>query len=208
MAFKEFLHDVACLSTTPTTGHNAMASNAVIIVGSTHCPQQLVPSIIQNFLFRLELPSVINSITETDATLKWFMEKVGINLEDGTNLETWAKENCEGMKRSFGDLKALMSGIVRHAFGRITTTDSASSVNKLTINANDLDYGLTIIDEILKKAASAVEIPKVRWEDIGGMEEIKLELINSVRLPLEYPHLFAAGIRRSGNCIFRSSSYF
>lgn len=73
-----------------------------------------------------------------------------------------------------------------------------SSTNKLCIKKTDLDHAVKIIDSILKKAASTVEVPKVSWEDIGGLEEVKKELINSVRLPLEYPQLFAAGIRRSG----------
>jgi transitional endoplasmic reticulum ATPase len=35
-----------------------------------------------------------------------------------------------------------------------------------------------------------VEIPNVKWEDVGGLEEIKQKLVEAVGWPLKYPHLF------------------
>ncbi|MFX1392394.1 MAG: CDC48 family AAA ATPase [Promethearchaeota archaeon] len=41
-----------------------------------------------------------------------------------------------------------------------------------------------------------VEIPNIPWEDIGGLEDIKEELVEAVEWPLKYPKLFKkAGIR-------------
>jgi transitional endoplasmic reticulum ATPase len=41
-----------------------------------------------------------------------------------------------------------------------------------------------------------VEVPNVRWQDVGGLEEIKAHLIEAVQWPLKYPHLFEeAGIK-------------
>jgi len=41
-----------------------------------------------------------------------------------------------------------------------------------------------------------VEVPDVRWQDVGGLEEIKAHLIEAVQWPLKYPHLFEeAGIK-------------
>jgi len=56
------------------------------------------------------------------------------------------------------------------------------------------------VDKILmKKDVDCVQIPSVKWEDIGGLESVKSELINSIQLPLKFPHLFSAGIKRSGS---------
>lgn len=68
----------------------------------------------------------------------------------------------------------------------------------MTISVDDLRVGLRDVDVVLRKAASTIEVPKVYWEDIGGLEDVKRELINSVRLPLEFPHLFGEGNKRSG----------
>ena len=42
-----------------------------------------------------------------------------------------------------------------------------------------------------------VEVPDVRWEDVGGLGEVKQRLVEAVEWPLQYPDLFTkAGIRR------------
>ncbi len=48
---------------------------------------------------------------------------------------------------------------------------------------------------------SSSSIPNVRWEDIGGLESIRKEIMDAVELPLKYPHYFE-GSRRSGILLF------
>lgn len=35
-----------------------------------------------------------------------------------------------------------------------------------------------------------------RWEDIGGLEDVKRSILDTVELPLKHRHLFAGGLRR------------
>jgi transitional endoplasmic reticulum ATPase len=43
-----------------------------------------------------------------------------------------------------------------------------------------------------------VEVPDIRWEDVGGLEPIKSRLVEAVEWPLKFPHLFdRAGIKPS-----------
>eukprot|EP00985_Skeletonema_marinoi_P010325 scaffold4854_cov114-Skeletonema_marinoi.AAC.5 len=44
-------------------------------------------------------------------------------------------------------------------------------------------------------------LPNVRWEDVGGMENIRKEIMDAVELPLKYPHFFQ-GSQRSGILLF------
>lgn len=50
------------------------------------------------------------------------------------------------------------------------------------------------------------QIPKVSWEDVGGLQDAKNEILDTVQLPLERPQLFAKGLRaRSGILLLRFS---
>ena len=51
-------------------------------------------------------------------------------------------------------------------------------------------------------AIDAPKIPKVSWDDIGGLLDLKKEIIRTVMLPLQRPELLAAGLRRSGYIIY------
>ena len=41
-----------------------------------------------------------------------------------------------------------------------------------------------------------MQVPSVRWEDVGGLEGVKAAILDTIELPLRHPHLFAAGLRR------------
>jgi peroxin-6 len=52
--------------------------------------------------------------------------------------------------------------------------------------------------EAYSEAIDAPKIPKVSWEDVGGLSDLKEEIIRTVTLPLQHPEVLAAGLRRSG----------
>ncbi len=44
---------------------------------------------------------------------------------------------------------------------------------------------------------------QVKWEDIGGLEDVKRGVLDTIELPLRHPTLFAAGLkRRSGVLLY------
>ena len=43
----------------------------------------------------------------------------------------------------------------------------------------------------------------MRWDDVGGLENVKRAILDTVELPLKHPSLFAAGLRqRSGVLLY------
>ena len=36
----------------------------------------------------------------------------------------------------------------------------------------------------------------MRWDDVGGLENVKRAILETIELPLKHPKLFASGLRR------------
>jgi len=62
-------------------------------------------------------------------------------------------------------------------------------LGQLTVTQEDFQAARQVVEPSALREV-AVEVPKVRWEDIGGMEEAKQALREAVELPLTRPELF------------------
>lgn len=48
----------------------------------------------------------------------------------------------------------------------------------------------------------APKIPNVKWEDIGGMDMVKGEILDTIDLPLKHPELFNNGLKKRSGILF------
>ncbi|XP_059161618.1 ATPase family gene 2 protein homolog B-like [Physella acuta] len=77
------------------------------------------------------------------------------------------------------DLKALCEEAASHA----ATTSVDASVGK-----SDFMYALhKVVPSLRKTSSCSVDLQPVKWDDIGGLKEVKEEIIQSVEWPLLYP---------------------
>ncbi|XP_058410330.1 peroxisome biogenesis factor 6 isoform X2 [Diceros bicornis minor] len=62
------------------------------------------------------------------------------------------------------------------------------------------DFGLALeqLQTAHSQAIGAPKIPSVSWHDVGGLQEVKKEILETIQLPLEHPELLSLGLRRSG----------
>lgn len=86
----------------------------------------------------------------------------------------------------FEDLKAL----VHFANGRQVVT------------ANDFESALDIMQNSYTESLGAPKVPKVQWSDVGGLEDVKQEIIKTINLPLKHPELLKTGLKRSGILLY------
>ncbi|MDD2439179.1 MAG: CDC48 family AAA ATPase [Methanosarcinaceae archaeon] len=96
------------------------------------------------------------------------------------------------------DLSSLCKEAAMHALRRLTPEIEieeeeipAEILDKLGVKKNDFKEALKNIEPSAMREVF-VEVPHVKWEEVGGLEEAKQELIEAVEWPLRYPGLFAA----------------
>jgi len=72
----------------------------------------------------------------------------------------------------------------------------------LEVTNDHFNYALSVCDPSTLRD-NKVEVPNVKWEDIGGLEETKRELQEMVRYPIEHRHLFERfGMQASRGVLF------
>lgn len=108
-----------------------------------------------------------------------------------------------------GDLASL---VIRTSYAAITRVMQAVGGG---FNSNDIfsaGVSLTNADfEIAMDEArssysqniGAPKIPNVSWDDVGGLADVKADILDTVQLPLEHPELFASNLKkRSGILLY------
>jgi len=122
-------------------------------------------------------------------------------LEKGVGLEKLAQI-------TYGYVGADIAGLAKeagmHALRRIVPAISAlkenepipkSILEKLKVTNDDFDYALRMVQPSAMREV-LVDIPRIKWEDVGGLEDVKQSLKEAVEWPLKHPESFKrVGIR-------------
>jgi transitional endoplasmic reticulum ATPase len=118
----------------------------------------------------------------------------GMPLEKTVNLEVLA-----GTTHGFvgADLEALCKEAAMRALRRIlpdidleAESIPAKVLGKLVVGMKDFEDALKEIQPSALREV-LVEVPNIRWSDIGGLKDVKRQLIQAVEWPLKYSDLFA-----------------
>ncbi|OGI12585.1 hypothetical protein A3K64_01625 [Candidatus Micrarchaeota archaeon RBG_16_36_9] len=96
------------------------------------------------------------------------------------------------------DISGLAKEAAMHALRRVIPEVSALKedeqipkeiLEKLKVTKEDFDYALRMVQPSGMREV-LIEIPKTKWEDVGGLEEVKLALKEAVEMPLKNPDCF------------------
>jgi transitional endoplasmic reticulum ATPase len=164
----------------------------VVVIGATNRPNALDPALRRPGRFDREIEI---GVPNKDGRLQVLqIHTRGMPLAKDVDLKQLAS-----VTHGFvgADLEALTKEAALHALRRIlpdidfsAESIPAEILNKIIVDMNDFQESLKEIEPSAMREV-LVEIPNVKWNDIGGLKEVKEELQEAIEWPLKYPEIFA-----------------
>ena len=163
----------------------------VVVIGATNRPNALDPALRRPGRFDREIEI---GVPNKKGRLEIFqIHTRGMPLSEDVDLKKLAS-----ITHGFvgADIEALCKEAAMRALRRILPeidfekeSIPAEILNKITVTMNDFMEALKDVEPSAMREV-LVEVPTVKWEDIGGLKDVKLELQEVVEWPLKYPELF------------------
>ncbi|KAJ5648097.1 hypothetical protein N7490_004469 [Penicillium lividum] len=177
----------------------------VVVMAATNRPNSIDPALRRFGRFDREVDIGIPDPTGRLEILQ--IHTKNMKLGDDVDLESLAAET-HGYVGS--DLASLCSEAamqqIREKMDLIDLdedTIDAEVLDSLGVTMENFRYSLGVSNPSALREVAVVEVPNVRWDDIGGLEEVKRELIESVQYPVDHPEMFTKfGLSPSRGVLF------
>lgn len=164
----------------------------VVVIGATNRPNALDPALRRGGRFDREIEIGIPDRNGRKEILQIHVR--GMPLDENVNLDLIA-DKTHGFVGA--DLEALTKEAGMIALRKILPELDLSKeeipsdvLDKIKVSARDFEEALTSAEPSALREVF-VEVPNVKWEDIGGIEDVKDQLRQTIEWPLKYPKLFS-----------------
>ena len=163
----------------------------VVVIGATNRPNAIDPALRRPGRFDREIEIGVPN-------KQGRLEILQIHTRNMPLAEDVDLEKLASITHGFvgADLAALCKEAAMRALRRILPeidfekdTIPAEVLNKITVTMDDFMEALKDVEPSAMREV-LVEVPNVKWEDIGGLKNVKLELQEVVEWPLRYPEVF------------------
>ncbi|KAI6092463.1 AAA ATPase [Hypoxylon rubiginosum] len=168
------------------------ARSNVVVMAATNRPNSIDPALRRFGRFDREVDIGIPDPTGRLEILQ--IHTKNMKLGDDVDLEQIAAET-HGYVGS--DVAALCSEAamqqIREKMDLIDLdedTIDAEVLDSLGVTMENFRFALGVSNPSALREVAVVEVPNVRWEDIGGLEEVKQDLKESVQYPVDHPEKF------------------
>ena len=163
----------------------------VIVIAATNRPNAIDPALRRGGRFDREIEIGIPNQEGRKAIFQ--IHTRGMPLADNVDRDELARV-AHGFVGA--DIEALCKEAAMIALRRIlpeidleAETIPAEVLEKIQVTREDFENALKDIEPSAMREVF-VEVPNVTWEDIGGLDDVKKQLIEAVEWPLKYPNLF------------------
>ncbi len=172
------------------------ARGKVVVIAATNRVNAIDPALRRPGRFDREIVIGVPDIKGRNVILQ--IHTRGMPLEEGFSIDEFSQ-----ITHGFvgADLEALCKEAAMKALRRylpdidLDQPIPAPILEKMKVTIEDFRAALKEIEPSALRDVF-IEIPKVKWDDIGGLDKVKMQLRESVELPLKRPDVFKRlGIR-------------
>lgn len=105
------------------------------------------------------------------------------------------------------DFIMMLSYVKQSAYHRISTHRSCEVSDDdlpadVKLIQEDFESALNRMQSMHSESIGAPKIPNVTWDDVGGLANVKKDILDTIQLPLQHPQLLSLGLRRSGILLY------
>ncbi|KAF7653632.1 hypothetical protein LDENG_00080660 [Lucifuga dentata] len=164
-------------------------SGQLLVLGATNRPHALDPALRRPGRFDKELEVGVPGVAERADILQKQLSLVpcSATAEELTHLAD-AAHGYVGADLAAVCKEAGLRSLRRVLQGSHQPSDQQLK-GKVTVTLQDLQWAMSVVKPSAMREV-AIDVPKVRWSDVGGMEEVKLKLKQAVEWPLRHPEAF------------------
>ncbi|KAJ8015516.1 hypothetical protein DPEC_G00026940 [Dallia pectoralis] len=164
-------------------------SGQLLVLGATNRPHALDPALRRPGRFDKELEVGVPTAAERADILQKILTSVPCRVTaEEINQLADAAHGYVG-----ADLAAVCKESGMHALRRALGSGSQPSdlqlMGTVTVTLQDLLWAMGEVKPSAMREV-AIDVPKVNWSDVGGMEQVKLKLKQAVEWPLRHPEAF------------------
>lgn len=155
----------------------------VVVVASTNRVDAIDPALRRSGRFDAEIEVTVPNEEERFQILKLYTKT--IPLDPSLDLKSIAA-SCNGYVGA--DLEALCREATMFAIKR--SSNAKEDASNFSLMMEDWKNARSVVGPSITRGVT-VEIPKVTWEDIGGLKELKKKLQQAVEWPIKHSGAFS-----------------
>ena len=162
----------------------------VVVIGATNRPDSLDPALRRPGRFDREIEIGIPDVDERKEILEIHTRSMPLGKD--VNLDEFAESTHGFVGADLGSLaKEAAMRVVRRIIPEIKDGEPIpeETLKKIIVNKDDFKEALKEIQPSALREVT-VQVPDVKWDDIGGLDEAKQELKEAIEWPLKYPENF------------------
>ncbi|CUS24980.1 LAQU0S23e00342g1_1 [Lachancea quebecensis] len=183
-----------------------------VFVGSVKDAAKLPEAILSKVQFVIDVP--VPTEVQRERVFEWYLENRELN-NSAKDLIRFSPGHDVAIsklaQRSAGlspnDIKSIVQTAKTRALKRTMSSEVfydeyVCSGDFVTISQADLIASIEVARDEFSDTIGAPKIPNVSWDDIGGMDIVKGEIMDTIDLPLKHPELFSSGMKKRSGILF------